>query len=100
MSLTLRDAQHLCWKTFRKLKTKTEHQTSIQTSELVKSAEKIVSEIQNATSSCENLTDKENLQKLFSEILYLTFVLAEHYNINLEESFMQTINEYILGFVI
>jgi hypothetical protein len=97
----LRDAQYLCWKTFRKLETKREAPTtSIKVAlELAKTAESAVSEVQNVANNSGDVAGKENLQKLFSEMLYLTFVLAEHYGVNLEESFMQTIDEYILGFV-
>lgn len=101
LSLTLRDAQYLCWKTFRKLETKREASTtSIKTaSELVKVSKRVVAEVQNVANKSDDAAAKENLQKLFSEVLYLTFVLAEHHDVNLEESFMQTIDEYILGFV-
>lgn len=83
------------------METKKETPTkSIKTaSELVKTTEKVVSEIQNVANTSATAAEKENLRKLLSEVLYLAFILAEHYGINLEESFMQTIDEYILGFV-
>lgn len=74
--------------------------TSIKVAlELAKTAESAVSEVQDVTNNSGDVAGKENLQKLFSEILYLTFVLAEHHGVNLEESFLQTIDTYILGFV-
>lgn len=42
---------------------------------------------------------KETLAAELSDLLYMTFVLAEHYGINLEESFLETVNNYILKFV-
>jgi NTP pyrophosphatase (non-canonical NTP hydrolase) len=42
---------------------------------------------------------KEMLATELSDLLYIIFVLAEHYGIEVEEAFMQTVNDYILKFV-
>jgi NTP pyrophosphatase (non-canonical NTP hydrolase) len=42
---------------------------------------------------------KEMLATELSDLLYIIFVLAEHYGINLEEVFLQTVNEYIMRFI-
>jgi len=42
---------------------------------------------------------KEMLATELSDMLYIIFVLAEHYGINLEESFIQTVNDYMLRFM-
>ena len=42
---------------------------------------------------------KEMLATELSDLLYIVFVLAEHYGINLEESFLQTVNNYIMKFI-
>jgi NTP pyrophosphatase (non-canonical NTP hydrolase) len=42
---------------------------------------------------------KEMLATELSDMLYMVFVLAEHYGINLEESFLQTVDNYILRFI-
>jgi NTP pyrophosphatase (non-canonical NTP hydrolase) len=42
---------------------------------------------------------KEMLATELSDLLYMIFVLAEHYGINLEESFLETVNSYILRFI-
>ena len=42
---------------------------------------------------------KETLATELSDLLYIIFVLAEHYGINLEESFLETVNGYILRFI-
>lgn len=43
--------------------------------------------------------EKERLAKELSNVLYTVFVLAEHYQIELEETFLQTVNDYILKFI-
>ena len=42
---------------------------------------------------------KEMLATELSDLLYIIFVLAEQYGIELEESFLQTVNDYILRFI-
>lgn len=42
---------------------------------------------------------KEMLAIELSDLVYMIFVLAEHYGIELEEAFVQTVNDYILRFV-
>jgi NTP pyrophosphatase (non-canonical NTP hydrolase) len=45
----------------------------------------------------EKLQTKEMLATELSDLLYIIFVLAEHYGIELEESFLQTVNDYIIS---
>lgn len=42
---------------------------------------------------------KEMLGTELSDLLYIIFILSEHYGIELEEAFKQTVNDYILRFV-
>jgi len=42
---------------------------------------------------------KETLATELSNLLYMAFVLAEHHGINLEESFLETVNNHILRFI-
>jgi len=42
---------------------------------------------------------KEMLATELSDLLYIIFVLAEHYGISLEDSFLQTVDDYILRFI-
>ena len=42
---------------------------------------------------------KEMLAAELSDLLYMIFVLAEHYGIELEESFLQRVNDYVLRFM-
>lgn len=100
MSVTLRDAQYLCWKTFKKLEAKNKKQLtdSEMAADLVKKTIALAEKVPLAEGSS-NPADKEALGKRLSELLYGAFVLAERHGVTLEDSFMQTIDEYILGFV-
>ncbi len=42
---------------------------------------------------------KEMLATELSDLLYIIFVLAEHYDINLKESLLWTVNDYVLRFI-
>ena len=42
---------------------------------------------------------KEMLATELSDLLYIIFVIAEHYGISLEESFLETVNDYMLRFI-
>jgi NTP pyrophosphatase (non-canonical NTP hydrolase) len=43
---------------------------------------------------------KEMLATELSDMLYIVFILAEHYEINLEEKFLETVNDYMLRFLV
>ena len=47
----------------------------------------------------EKTKTKDMLATELSDLLYIVFILAEHYSLNLEEIFLQTVNDYILRFV-
>lgn len=99
MSLTLRDAQFLSWKTFKKIEAKSGKEPNISavSDEMAKKASEIAEKIETRSSS--NTPLKDELSKLLPELLYLALVLAENHGVNLEELFMQTVDEYILGLV-
>lgn len=42
---------------------------------------------------------KKTIATELSDLLYMIFVLAEQYRIELEESFLETVNDYMLKFV-
>ena len=42
---------------------------------------------------------REMLARELSDLLYGIFVLAEHYSIELEEIFLETVNDYVLRLV-
>lgn len=45
----------------------------------------------------EKMNTKEMLATELSDVLFMVFVLAEHYGIELEESFMQTTNDRFMS---
>ena len=57
-----------------------------------------VKELENFKPS-EKPKTKETLATELSNLLYMVFVLAEHHDINLEESFLETVNNNILRFI-
>ncbi len=100
MSLTLRDAQHLSWKTFKKLEAiaaiKAENFGS--GAELVRRAEEIAVKLKMLRSSSAS-QGKGELDVLLSQLIFSVFIVAERSGISLEESFLQTVDEMILSFV-
>ncbi len=106
MSLTLRDAQYLCWKNFKKI----DRRSSLKDGEawtpytLMKDLLKEVSDTAETVKKLGgNTSDQpkpnEGLATELSNILYFVFILAEYYGVNLEESFLQTMNDLILKFM-
>ena len=100
LSLTLRDAQHLSWKTFKKFESVNEKRSASLGSaeDFVKKASEIAQKIK-ALENPGSPTSKEDYAKLLSELLFAMFVLAERYGISLEDSFLQPVDELILGFI-
>jgi len=107
MSLTLRDAQHLCWKNFKKINEKLDSERGrgwtpfVMVTDLLEEAGEVASVVKGLEGfkPPEKPKTKEMLATELSDMLYIIFVLAEHYGINLEESFLQTVNDYILRFI-
>jgi len=89
----------LSWKTFKKTEAKRgeEFNISAVSDEMAKKASEIAEK--NKTGSSINESGEDKLLKLLPELLYLAFVLAENHGVSLEELFMQTVDEYILGLV-
>ena len=107
MSLTLRDAQHLCWKNFRKINEKLDPATGqgwtpfVMVTDLLEEAGEVASVVKGLEGfkPPEKPKTKEMLATELSDLLYIIFILAEHYGISLEEFFLQTVNDYMLRFV-
>jgi len=105
LSLTLRDAQHLCWKNFRKINDALDPERGkcwtpfVMTTDLLEEA----GELAGTVKGLEGFKPpgkpktKEMLATELSDLLYIIFVLAEHYGIELEEAFMQTVNDRIIS---
>jgi NTP pyrophosphatase (non-canonical NTP hydrolase) len=47
----------------------------------------------------EKAKTKEMLASELSDLLYIIFVLAQSYGIELEDTFLETVNNYILRFI-
>ncbi len=106
MSLTLRDAQHVCWKNFRLVNDKLDPEKgkawkpSLTASELLEMAEELIPAVKSLDESKPDGTEaKEALATKLSSLLCPIFVLCEYYGLELEESFLQTANDYLLKFI-
>jgi NTP pyrophosphatase (non-canonical NTP hydrolase) len=105
MSVTLRDAQHLCWKNFRKINDKLDPERGkswtpfVMVTDLLEEAGEVASAVKSfeGFKSPDKPKTKEMLATELSNLLYIIFVLAEHYGIELEESFLQTVNDRIIS---
>ena len=106
MSLILRDAQYLCWKTFKKISKNLGSKggevgvLSAMMTDLPEKAGNLAAVVKALEASKPDKPNtKEMLATELSDMLYVIFVMAEHYGINLEDSFLQTMNDRILKFV-
>jgi NTP pyrophosphatase (non-canonical NTP hydrolase) len=107
MSVTLRDAQHLCWKNFRKINDHLDSERGkswtpfVMTTDLLEEAGEVAGVIKGLEGfkPPEKPKTKEMLATELSDLLYIIFVLAEHYSIELEESFLQTVNDKIISMI-
>jgi NTP pyrophosphatase (non-canonical NTP hydrolase) len=107
LSLTLQDAQHVCWKNFRKINERLDPNRGkswtpfVMVTDLLEEAGEVASAIKGLEGfkPPEKPKTKEMLATELSDLLYMIFVLAEHYGINLEEAFMQTVNDYLMRFI-
>ena len=107
MSVTLRGAQHLCWKSFRKINDKLDLDRGkawtpfVMVTDLLEEAGEVAAIVKGLEGfkPPEKEMTKKMLATELSDVLYIVFVLAEHYGIELDEVFVQTVNDYILRFI-
>ena len=99
MSLTLRDAQHLAWKTLKKLE-KIDEARAVKLGSAVELVDKAC-EVKNNIEGKEAISPvgREELARWFSEMLFSLFVLSERNGVSLEDSFLQSVDDLILEFV-
>ena len=105
VSVTLRDAQHLCWKNFRKINDKLDPEKGkkwtplMMVTEMLEQTSKLANDAKNHDKDqvAEKSDAKAALASELSNLLYMIFVLAEHYGIELEESFLQSVNDQIIS---
>lgn len=107
MPTTLSDAQHLCWKTFVKINERLDAERGkswtpfVMVTDILEEAGEVaavVKGLEGFKPRGKHKT-KEMLATELSDLLYMIFVLAEHYKINLEKKFLQTVNGYMLRFL-
>ena len=105
MSLTLRDAQHLCWKNFKKINDTLDPERRkgwtpfVMVTDLLEEAGEVASVVKGLEGfkPPDKPKTKEMMATELSDLLYIIFVLAEHYGIELEEAFMQNANDRIIS---
>jgi NTP pyrophosphatase (non-canonical NTP hydrolase) len=105
LSVTMRDAQHLCWKNFRKINESLDPEREkgwtpfVMITDLLEEAGEVAAVVKGLEGFAppEKSKTKEMLATELSDLLYMIFVLAEHYGIQLEETFMQTVNDRIIS---
>jgi NTP pyrophosphatase (non-canonical NTP hydrolase) len=105
VSVTLRDAQHLCWKNFRKINAVLDPERGkgwtpfVMVTDLLEEAGEVAAAIKGLEGfkPPEKPKTKEMLATELSDLLYMILVLAENYGIELEEAFMQTVNDRLIS---
>lgn len=107
MPLTLQEAQLVSWKVFRKINDNLDVPRRKPWDPLVAITD-LLEESGGAASVIKGLEGyktpnkpetKEMLAQELSNMLYHIFILAEHYGLNLEETFLEHVNEYLLRFI-
>jgi NTP pyrophosphatase (non-canonical NTP hydrolase) len=107
MSITLRDAQHLCWKTFKRINDKLAPKQGkswtpfVMVTALLEEAGEVAAAVKGLEGfkPPEKPKTEEMLATELSDMLYMIFVLAQHYNIELEDAFLEAVNNYMLRFI-
>lgn len=105
MSLSLQDAQHVSWKIFRKIDAKLGSEETPRrnppaaVTHLLEGAGRVSAIVKSLEGSepSEKVRPEEKLAKELNNMLYSVFVLAEHYGVNLEETFLEHVNDLLLG---
>jgi len=104
LSVTLSEAQHMCWKVFHKINTKLDRDWTpfAMVTDILEEAGEVASAVKGLEGfkPPEKPKTKEMLATELSDLLYMIFVLAEHYKIDLGELFLQTVNDYTLRFIL
>jgi len=107
MPLTLQEAQLVSWKIFRKINNKLDATRGrgwdpfVIVTDLLEEAGEVAGVVKGLEGfkPPEKPKTKEMLAKELSDLLYGIFVLAEHYGINLEETYLEHVNDYMLRFL-
>ena len=97
----------MCWKNFTKINEKLDPKRGrgltpfVMMTDLLEEAGEVAAVVKGLEGfkPPEKPKTKDMLATELSDLLYIIFVLAEHYGIELEESFLQTVNDYMLRFI-
>ena len=97
----------MCWKNFTKINDKLDPERGrgltpfVMMTDLLEEAGEVAAVVKGLEGfkPPEKPKTKDMLATELSNLLYIIFVLAEHYGIELEESFLQTVNDYMLRFI-
>jgi hypothetical protein len=100
LSITLRDAQHLSWKTYKKFESLNEElgRGIASETELVKKTEEIAGRLKSKK-DIDTPQSRDELARMFSKLLFSVFVLSERCGVSLEDSFLQAVDEFIMELV-
>jgi NTP pyrophosphatase (non-canonical NTP hydrolase) len=107
MPLTLFEAQTVSWKIFRKINSKLDAERGrkwdpfVIVTDLLEEAGEAAGTVKGLEGfkPPEKPKTKEMLAEELSDLFYAIFVLAEHYGINLEETYLEHVNNYLLRFL-
>ena len=107
MPLTLQEAQLVSWKVFRKINDRLDVSNGrprnpfVMVTDILDEAGEAAATVKDLEGfkSADKPKTKEMLAGELSDLLYTVFVLAEHYGLNLEETFLEHVNEYLLRFI-
>jgi NTP pyrophosphatase (non-canonical NTP hydrolase) len=105
--LTLQEAQLVSWKVFRKINDRLDASREkpwdpfVMVTDILEEAGEAAAIVKGleGSKSPDKPRTKEMLAGELSDLLYAVFVLAEHYGVNLEETFLERVNEYLLRFI-
>jgi len=107
MPLTLFEAQQVAWKIFKKINEKLDKNRGrgwdpfVIVTDILEEAGEVAGVVKGLEGfkPPDKPKTKDMLARELSDLLYGIFVLAEHYGINLEEVFLETVNDYMLRFI-
>ncbi|MEM3010765.1 MAG: MazG nucleotide pyrophosphohydrolase domain-containing protein [Candidatus Bathyarchaeia archaeon] len=106
MALSLMEAQKLSAKIFRQINEKLDATRGkdwnpfVIVTDILEEAGEVASVVKGLEGykPPDKPKTKEMLATELSDLLYGIFILAEHYDIDLEKKFLETVNDYVLRF--
>ncbi len=107
MPLTLFEAQTVSWKIFRKINSKLDAERGkpwdpfVIVTDLLEEAGEVAGTVKGLEGfkPPEKPKTKEMLAEELSDLLFAIFILAEHYGVNLEDTYLEHVNNYLFRFL-